>query len=135
LWPESVEALFEEEPALQALAHYTEKKRLLFDQGQIDGWHSLNAIYVLTHPDRLEETTTVCIAPLTTSEAFIEIVKHTFQLDITDRNKLGQAFKRYEWLAKSVPFFSLAFPRDHSLLPDVNQAILNHFELYQPDRS
>jgi hypothetical protein len=75
----------------------------------------------------------VTIVPLTTREALFQIVKHTFQLDVSDREQLGKAFKRYEWLAKSVPFFGLTYPRDHSLLAIVNTTVLNHFASL-PDR-
>ena len=129
LWPETVEGLFKEAPVLQPMAHYTDKKRLLFDQDNFEGSLSLSTIYVLTHPENIQEITDVTITPLGAREAFLETVKHTFQLDISDREKLGQAFRKYEWLAKSVRFFRLAFPREHSFLPAVNVAILNHLDL------
>lgn len=131
LWPETVTALFEQEPVLQPLAHYTDKTRLLFDQDHFDGPFSLRAIYVLTQPENTQNITGVTITPLMASEALLETIKHTFQLDITDREKLGQAFRQYEWLAKSVPFFSLAFPREYAFLSGVNMAVLNHFDLIQ----
>jgi len=131
LWPETVTALFEQEPVLQPLAHYTDKKRLLFDQDHFDGPLSLRAIYVLTQPENMQDITGVTITPLLASEALLETVKHTFQLDITDREKLGHSFRQYEWLAKSVLFFRLVFPRAHAFLPAVNMAILNHLDLIQ----
>jgi hypothetical protein len=131
LWPETVTALFEQEPVLQPLAHYTDKKRILFDQDHFDSSLSVRVIYVLTQPENMQEITGVTITPLATSEALLETVKHTFQLDITDREKLGQAFRQYQWLAKSVPFFRLSFPREHVFLPTVNRAILDHLDLIQ----
>jgi hypothetical protein len=134
LWPETVTALFDRQPALQPLAHYTDKKRLLFEQDHAPGPHSLRAIYVLVLPDDLQNTDGVRIIPLTASEALLETVKHSFQLDITDRKKLGQAFRQYEGLAKSVPFFSLGFPREHALLPSVNRSVLSHLDSVQNGR-
>jgi hypothetical protein len=135
LWPETVAALlrssrpaFEGAPVLQPLAHYTDKKRLLFNQEHFDSRLPLHAIYVLSHAENMHETTDVTITPLAAHEALLETVKHTFQLDVTNREKLGLAFRKYEWLAKSVPFFRLVFPREHSLLPSVNMAILNHLD-------
>jgi hypothetical protein len=127
LWPESVRALFDEQPALQPLAHYTVKKRLLFHQGYTGEPLSLQAVYVLTEPDDVQGERQVDIEPLSASQALFETVRHTFQLDVTDRERLAGAFKRYEWLANAVPFFRLRFPRDHTLLPVVNGAILDHF--------
>ena len=126
LWPESVSALFEEEPALQSMAHYTEKKRVLLQQAAADGPLSLRAMYILIQPEHPEKADCVSITPLGPSEALFEIVKHTFQLDVTDREKLAQSFRRYEWLVKSVPFFKLAYPRDHAMLPTVHSTVLNH---------
>ena len=126
LWSESISALFEEEPLLQPVAHYTDKKRLLVEQSQLDGSILLSAVYVLIEPEGAEEFSGVTITPLAASEAIFEAIKHTFQLDITDRAKLRRDFKQYEWLAKSVPFFKLAFPREHAYLSTVNMAILDH---------
>lgn len=131
LWPESVTALFAEEVELEPLAHYTDKKRLLFDQRYFDRPLLLRAIYLLTQPKDSQDATGVTIRPLAASQALIATVKHTFQLDVADRQQLGQAFRRYEWLAKSVPFFSLAFPREHAFLPTVNATVLEHLELIQ----
>ena len=126
LWPESVSALFAEEPELQSMAHYTEKKRVLFRQGQLDDPLWLRAVYVLTEPEEDQEMSGVTILPLSPREALFQIVKHTFQLDISDGEQLGKAFRRYEWLVRSVPFFQLTYPRDHALLPIVDTTILNH---------
>jgi hypothetical protein len=126
LWPESVSALFAEEPEVQSMAHYTEKKRVLFRQGQVDDPLWLRAVYVLTEPEEDQEMSSVTILPLSPREALFQIVKHTFQLDISDDEQLGKAFRRYEWLARSVPFFQLMYPRDHTLLPIVDTTILNH---------
>jgi hypothetical protein len=119
---------------LQPLAHYTDKKRLLFDQDHSEGPRPLRAIYVLAQADDLQNTHPVRIAALTASEALLETVKHSFQLDITDRRKLGEAFKQYERLAKSVPFFSLSFPREHALLTSVTAAVLSHLDSVQQRR-
>jgi hypothetical protein len=131
LWPESITALFEHEPLLQPVAHYTEKKRLLFAQKNLNGSVLLSSVYVLEQPKAMEDVISVTITPLAASEALLEIVKHTFQLDSTDRTRLGRAFRQYERLAKCVPFFRLAFPRQYASLSTVNVAILNHLEYIQ----
>lgn len=131
LWPETVTALFDREPVLQPLANYTDKKRLLFDQADSDAPRSLRAIYVLAPPDDLQDSENITITSLSASEALLETVKHSFQLDITDRKKLGQAFMQRERLARSVPFFRLSFPREHVILPAVNASILSHIDSFQ----
>jgi hypothetical protein len=81
---------------------------------------------VLTEPEEDQEMNGITILPLSPREALFQIVKHTFQLDISDGEQLGKAFRRYEWLVRSVPFFQLTYPRDHALLPIVDTTILNH---------
>ncbi len=131
LWPESVSALFREEPALQPLAHYTEKRRLLFEQPPPEAPVPLAGVYVLSHPPKRKRAAVV-IEPLRTSEALLEVIKHTFQLDSTGGPQLRHTFRQYEWLAKSVPFFKLTYPRRHEHLPAVTTGILNHLETLQP---
>jgi hypothetical protein len=131
LWPETVAALFDRETVLQPLAHYTDKKRLLLNQRHFDGSLAIRAIFVLRHLENKQKQKNVTITPLVTSEAFLAIVKHTFQLDITDRDQLGRAFRKYEWLVNSIPFFRLDFPREYAFLPSVNLANLNHLANYQ----
>jgi hypothetical protein len=128
LWPESVSALFREEPTLQPLAHYTEKRRLLFGQIHPEAPVPLASIYVLSHSQKTKRAAGVTIEPLRASEALLEIVKHTFQLDNTGRERLRRSFRQCEWLAKSVPFFKLSFPRRHAYLSAVTTALLNHLE-------
>ena len=132
LWPESVSALFSEEPELQPLAHYTEKKRLLLEQHHPEAPAPLASVYVLSCPPARNRVTGVTIGRLRTSEALLEIIKHTFQLDSANPERLRRSFKQYEWLARSVPFFRLTFPRQHSYLSAVTAALLNHLETLQP---
>ena len=129
LWPEAVTALFAEQPVLQPLAHYTEKKRLLLAPTSCPVSLVLRGVYVLAPPEARRRSSAITITPLAKREALLAIVKNTFQLDVTDRERLGRSFRRYEQLAKSVPFFGLTFPRKHALLPVVHTAILSHLGL------
>jgi hypothetical protein len=131
LWPDTVSALFAQEPILQPLAHYTEKKRLLFEQSPYHTHIVLRGIYVLAPQQEVKDIDEVTITPLAAREALIEIIKHNFQLDVTDRKRLGQAFRQHERVAKSVPFFRLTFPHEYTVLPAVHRAILDHMGLMQ----
>jgi hypothetical protein len=133
LWPDTVSALFAQEPVLQPLAHYTEKKRLLFEQSH-DARLVLRSIYVLALQQEVKDIGGVTITPLAVREALMEIIKHTFQLDVTDRKRRGQAFRQHERVAKSVPFFRLTFPRGYAVLPAVHMAILDHLGLMRNEQ-
>lgn len=128
LWTESISALFANEPEVQTVAHYSEKKRLVFEQPNHLAPFPLRAVHIITEPEDEDESTDILITPLMPSEALLEIVKHSFQLDQTDRNWMRQAFRQYERVAKSVPFFRLTYPRDFALLATVQATILAHLE-------
>lgn len=127
LWPEIISAVFQTEPMLAPVAHYTEKKRVIPTNGHLEFCADpapLRRIYVLAPPDELGGTREIRISPLTKRGALMELVKQTYRLDINDRTKLR---KEFLWLteAAALPlFYSLAFPRDVALLPAVQEAIL-----------
>lgn len=128
LWPESVEELFDHEPALQTLAHYTEKKRLLFEADTAEAPFPLRCVFILAPVEEYGETSGVRISPLTASAALLATIKHTFQLDVTDRSHVTASFRRHERLIRHVPFFELTFPQQFECLPAVHQAILQHLD-------
>jgi hypothetical protein len=146
LWPESVEELFDRAPAVQSLAHYTDKKRLVVGDRAAAGPFPLRCVYILANTDETDEVdetgeidaaddaeecdeaAQVRITRLETGRALLETIKHTFQLDNTDRVRISHSFQQYATLAKRVPFFQLAFPQRFTSLPAVNQAILEHLD-------
>jgi len=125
IWPDTVDALFGQEPPLAEVAHYTEKKRIGRNVGLSFCVKSaaVRRIYFLTPAD---EGTSVSIVPLSARESCVELVKFTYRLDITDRQRLRQEFERLSRVAALPLFYLLSFPRDFSLLPDVHRAILEN---------
>jgi hypothetical protein len=131
LWPDTISALYPHKPILHPLAHYTQKKRLLVKPPSHHTHILLRGIYVLTPQKDVEGINDVTITPLAQREALIEIIKHTFQLDVTDRERLGQGFRQHERVAQSVPFFRLTFPHEYTALSAVHAALLDHVSLIQ----
>ena len=140
LWPESLEGLFDDAPDGEALAHYTDKKRLVVGDNTAAGPFPLHSIYILANRDDdsavevveggdiTDEAGQLTITQLETSGALLETIKHTFQLDPADRARISQSFVQYTMLAKYVPFFQLAYPQQFTWLPAVNQAVLAHLD-------
>jgi len=128
LWPETVDALFGQETPLVEVAHYTEKKRVDANVGLSFCAESaaLRRIYFLAAPPDNGERKFVSIVPLSVRDAFMELVKFTYLIDITDRQRLRQEFERLSRVAVLPLFYRLGFPRDFSLLPDVHRAILEN---------
>ncbi|GIV76711.1 MAG: hypothetical protein KatS3mg050_1105 [Litorilinea sp.] len=134
LWPETIDALMDRHVVSMPLAHYTEKKRVLLDRGGPLPTAPLDRVYVLLPPGDSAAGQEVTIRPMASNEAMLEIVRHAFQLDVTDCDWLAAAFHRYASLANRVPFFFLAYPREHALLPLVQRTIERHMGMGYPDR-
>ena len=66
------------------------------------------------------------ITSLTPREALLELISYSFKLDITDREFLKREFEYLCNLATLPLFYRLIFPRDLSLLPIVEEAILEN---------
>jgi hypothetical protein len=127
LRPDTIAALFGQEPARCQVAHYTEKKRLRLDNGRLPFCADpilLRRIYVLAPSEETNDPQVISLAPLPPRDTFMELVKHTYRLDITDRASLGDEFEGLGRVAASLPICRLAFPWDLSLLSAVRDAIL-----------
>jgi hypothetical protein len=127
LWDDVTSVLFEHEPSASQVAHYTDKKRL----GSNNGWLrfctdsvALLRIYILAPPEEVGGAKAVNISPLPPREAFMELVRYAFKLDITDRERLSEEFECLDRLVALPLLYRLAFPRDLSRLSAVREAIL-----------
>jgi hypothetical protein len=127
LWPEAADALFGQETPLVEVAHYTEKKRVDGNVGLSFCTEpaALRRIYFLAPADE-SEGKSVSIVPLSVRDACIELVKFTYLIDVTDRERLRQHFERLSRVAALPLFHRLSFPHDFSLLPAVHRAILEN---------
>jgi len=84
-------------------------------------------MYVLGPPEPTARPCAVSITALAPREAFIELVKHTYRLDLDDRTRLRDEFDSIGRVAARPSLvYRLAFRRDLSRLPAVQAAILEH---------
>jgi hypothetical protein len=125
LLPESVTALFKEPPPGKAMAAYSPKNRVALDQNYKIDSVELAALFVLGKPDLGEETAAIKVSPLSQRDACMELVRNSFQLDVSNHNKVAALFSAATEAAKRLPVFSLSYPRDFSSLPGVHKAIMN----------
>jgi hypothetical protein len=129
LWDDVTVALFEDERSMSQVAHYTCKKRLGLNNGRLRFCPNpvpLLRIYLLAPPEQAGYVNAISISPLRSPEAFIELVKYAFKLDITDRERLSEEFDYLSHMATLPLYYRLVFPRDLSLLPAVREAILEN---------
>jgi len=125
LYPDSLDALFAKTPSTARVASYTEKKRIAIESAK--GIHApvvVDAIYVLGDPDEADDT--VHITPLRTSQTCQVLIRHSFRLDLKDREATAVHFARCAELANRVPAFALDYPRDFSRTAALVQALTRH---------
>lgn len=127
LWPETADAMFGEDSSLAEVAHYTEKKRA--DENAGVGFCRrpavLRRVYFLAPPEEGEPVPEISIEVLSARDAAIELVKFTYLIDVTDRDRLRQEFHRLSRVAVQPLFSRLVLPHDLARLGEVRQAILD----------
>jgi hypothetical protein len=84
----------------------------------------LKALYVLSDPELHQRNGRITVEPLTNSEAFLEVVRASFNLIRVDRPRLANQFAAAGRLASSVPVRRLTYPRRFSALRAVCDAVL-----------
>ena len=83
----------------------------------------LRAIYVL-RPPGARAVSRVSIRRLSQRSAFVELVRNTFNMAVSDPGRLEQQFALATRLATDVPVKSLSYPRELRMLVDARAAIL-----------
>ncbi len=128
LWPETADALFGAGRSWPDVAHYTEKKRVDGDAGIAFSARpaGLRRVYFLELPEEDRSEPEVRIQTLSARDAAIELVKFTYLIDVTDRERLQQEFERLSRVAVQPLFFRLSFPHNLERLPEVRRAVLGN---------
>lgn len=124
LWDDSVEALIDDDNPQAEPISYSTKTRLLAGGGlaYADAWQPLLAAYVLTGEDAAD----ISIAPLNGLDRYMAWISNSFLLDIEDHELLAKHFEWTHRISAAVPTFSLEYPRDYGILPDIHDAIRQH---------
>jgi len=124
LWPDTVTGMFARAPDLAPMAHYSSKRRVILSNVESIAPVPLAAIYILA-PDPQDEVAGISLTQVSPREACITIISNSFQLDVTDRHRATNLLTAASTIAQQLPVFSLVYPRNFAVLPDVHQAILN----------
>jgi len=83
----------------------------------------LAAIYLLSEPRRRDRTEMV---PLSRPVALSELLKHSFILDVEDRQRVKDLFYRLASVVERIDCFELDYPRRYPELPGVLDSIIRH---------
>ena len=124
LWGDSQQMLVGDDAAVAPPVQYTPKARILSGQklAFCPDPRLLRGIYFLGDgsADRID------IQPVRPAEALMELVKHSFLLDIEARDLLAAHFDELSAIANLPLFFRLDYPRRYEDLPEVRRAIIEH---------
>ena len=126
LWDDSVEALVGPGTPQAGPISYSSKARLLAGDAlaYCDDQQPLLAAFVLEP----QGTAAVTIQALTGLDRYMSWLSNSFLLDIEDHNLLSRHFEWTHRISGAVPTFSLDYPRDYGILPDVRNAVREHLQ-------
>jgi hypothetical protein len=124
LWEDSQDALIGQCMAIAPAVSFTSKARFLAGSGIAfcDEARPLRRVFFLGEGNALVPT----IEPLRPAEALIELVKHSFLLDIEARDMLARHFDDLSQLAALPVYFRLDYPRRYNALAVVREVIIRH---------
>jgi hypothetical protein len=126
LWEDSLGVLFAAEQETQSMAHYSIKKRVPLNENDLPGSGRdipVLAVIVLSSPERILASE-VILNRLSHRETFIAMMKQTFQLDLSDLERMSSHMQALGRIVLRLPAYRLSMPHDYDLLPTVRQKIL-----------
>lgn len=126
LWDDSLQVLFSGEQNTSSMAHYSSKKRVPLDENDLRMSASgipILALIMLTSPGQISASE-ISLERLSKREAFIAMLKQTFQLNVMDLERMTRHMRALGRIVPGLPSFRLSMPRDYEALPLVRQKIL-----------
>jgi hypothetical protein len=123
LWPESITRVYPQTPATAAMAHYSSKRRIILGDTAANAQVSLPlaSLYLIGSEVRPDDAEISLLSP---RDGCITMIGNSFQLDVTDDLRAADIFAVASRIAEQVPMYSLSYPRDFALLPELREAIL-----------
>ena len=124
LWDDSMEALVDERIAKASAISYSSKARLLAGAAlaYCEEPQTLLAAFLLERQGAQDVT----IHELSGLDRYMAWLGNSFLLDVEDHELLAQHFEWTHRISGAVPTFTLDFPRNYAMLPDVQTTVRNH---------
>lgn len=126
LFPDIAKSLLGERVTGTPMNPLTPKLVIPLGKDQTMVWQEvspLKAIYVLRPPWETPRGDRITIRPLSPRQAFVELLKNTFNAMVVEPARLERQFEVTARLANRIPVKSLSFPRNLARLPAVREAI------------
>jgi hypothetical protein len=124
LWEDSVDELVDSPSPRSIPISYSDKARLL--AGDALAFSSEQLPLLAAYQLESNEPSDVAISTLSGLDRHMAWVHNSFLLDIADPDLLKQHFDWTHRISSAIPTFSLDYPRDYGILPDVRNAVLQH---------
>jgi hypothetical protein len=127
LWKDSQDFLFQPDQKTLDVAHYTTKQRVsLLSQatGDFEQDNSVLAVIFLPSPAPNSNDAELKITPLSMRDGYIEMLKQSYHLDVTDSNKISLNTQNLARIIRGIPLLQLKMPRDYKSLPIARRLIL-----------
>jgi len=126
LFPDSVNALFNESAGFTNYTPYTDKQQLLL-RGQAGNDcpqpRALDTLFLLNDPGQ-EPSNDVRVGTVPGSTAMMAMIGGAFSLDPSDRELIISNFRNTaQVISEGVDIYTLCYPRDHSKLGEVRAAV------------
>jgi hypothetical protein len=125
LFPDPLAACFDQRTPSAPVAHYSDKRRLDRNTPALllaTDPQPLLAMYVL------DPAAAIGISPVPDRDAFMALVRASFQLHLDDAERSRELFLRLGALRDAVPIRRLSLPRDLGRLGEVREALLEDAE-------
>lgn len=129
LHPDSQRALGTDPAAFAPITDHTNKQQMrLADVPPVDaGTPWLDTLFLLGAPRDVPPDGSVTIVRATGQSSVMAAVRSTFNLDPSNHETMTRTFGHISHLlGGGLPVYHLRYPREHSLLPRIFQALLNH---------
>lgn len=97
----------------------------LFENQACQSTAPLRAIYVLNSPRKVFRKQKIRIELLSAREAFLALLRNTFNSLLVDPDRLQRQFAAVTQLAAKVPVAKISYPRRLASLPEVRQLIIS----------
>lgn len=129
LWPDSLGMMNVDENSLDMSSGYSRKRRLAVGSDVIEFYEQsipIKSVFVLRNRHKDSDAQAVSIELVKAQEKVVNLIEHSFRLDITDRDHTVREFETLARLAGKLPMYWLSYPRRYDMLPAVQEAIMSH---------
>ena len=136
LFPDSVNAVFDEAAGFTNYTPYTDKQQL-FLKGEAGSAQPepcvLDALFLLNDPREdpgdKETVDSVCIEPVSGSKAMMAMIHSAFSLDPSDKKIIARNFQNVgQAIGEQLGLYSLHYPRVHERLAEIRAAVTDRVD-------